>query len=167
MSDEAASREECIIQKKDSGRQKASEECPWRNIQDKRIRPGRPCDDSFCPEQYCVRSMIQVGFLPRGGTEWKQGRERALLRDPARVFSSGAAMESIERNRELWKGFFPSTGTTSSIPQQRSQFSARLRLLWLNFLLIPIRIRYMLRHISRGPYGKPIIINRGKDQLEN
>ena len=37
INDEVAIRKEGTIQKKGSGRQKASEECPWRNIRDKHI----------------------------------------------------------------------------------------------------------------------------------
>jgi hypothetical protein len=150
--------------KKDFYQGKASEECPWKRFEDKRIRPGRPCSDSFCPEQYCVRSVLQANISPHRDIEWRRGREFVVWKDPARLSSLSAVMESIQHNRRLWGDFYSPTDTTFSILKWRSRLSIRLHLLWLNFLLIPTRIHYMLWHINRGPYGKSIITNRGEDQ---
>lgn len=162
-----ANRKESIIQKKDWGHRKASGECPWRRIEDKHIRPGRPCDDSFCPEQYCVRSVRRAGILPHRDTGSQREQERALREDLARLSSSVAVMDSIECNHKLWGGLTDTTFPTSPIPKRRSQLSIRLHLLWLNFLLIPTRIRYMLRHSFQGPYKKLIITDRGPGQQGN
>ena len=153
-----------ISERRDPHRERASEECPWRKLRDKQIRPGQPCSDSFCPEQYCVQPRLRlddapgrrVGSLPEpNGVAW---------RDPARLSCLTGVMESIERNRRLNPYFLQSIAANLSAPTRRSRVAVRLRLLWLNFFLIPTRIRYTLRRKDRGSYRKMAITNQVEGQ---
>ena len=146
---------------------RASEECPWKKLRDRRIRPGQPCSDSFCPEQYCVRSVLRSDGAPGRRAGSQREPSGVAWKDPARLSCLTGAMESIERNRR-WVPRFPQPiAANPSIPERRSQLVIRLRLLWLNFLLIPTRIGYMLRRKDRGSYPKTAITNQVEGQPRN
>lgn len=155
------------IQKKDSFQGKAKEDYPWRRPQGKQNQRGQPYNGNSFQEKDRVHREFQEDFSPAEHVGLRPKSSVVAWRDPARLSSLIAGMESLEHNRKLAQSIFSPRPTSHPIPEWRSRLSIRLHLLWLNFFLIPTRIHYMLRHKDRGPYKRSIITGRGSSQWEN
>ena len=164
MREGAASRNQHIIQKKDSFQEKANREFPSDKLRAKSFPQVRPFLGSSCQAPNCRYPGPPKEHLPvgRDGSRPEQGGGGVIY--PSKPSFSPAGMVSMLHRQELYQSFRSSTEPSPLIRGRRSRFAIRLHLLWLNFLLIPTRIHYMLRHTSRGPYRKLIITNHRQDQ---
>jgi hypothetical protein len=149
---------------KDLCQRTAIEECQKKQHKD---RPGRP----WMPFLYKLsqaEDRIQEGCSKLRELdihdEWPlklDGDDADFL---ARLFSSSFRMELPKHRRRPLRSFSFPIGPSQLIQDRHSRFSVRLHLLWLNFFLIPTRIRYMLRRSFRGPYKRSIITDRDAGQ---
>ncbi len=119
---------------------------------------------SSCRAPNCRCPGPPKEHLLAGRDESRPKRDGGETIYPSKLSFSAAEMVSMLRRQKLYQSFRASTEPNPLLQGRRSRLAIRLRLLWLNFLLIPTRIHYMLRRTNRGPYGKPIITSRGEDQ---
>ncbi len=162
-----ANKKESIILKKDSFQETAIEEYPKKPCTDKPGRHWLPFLYSSDQAEDCIRegySKLRELGTHGGWPPEPNGDDADFL---ARLFSSSSRMELPKRRERPLRNFSFPIGTRPLIQERRSRIATRLCLLRLNFLLIPTRIRHILRHNFRDPYGKSIITNRGQDQLKN
>jgi len=140
--------------KKDQDHQTANRERPEEKFLDTPRRPSLPCLGKEIRGSGCVHVEpdLLTDFSHTGPHIEHQGPKIFSRQDPSMPSVSVAEMVSRRYRRKLKADSLRSNYTKPSIPRRRSLFSVRLYLLWLNFLLIPTRIRYMLGRIYKDSF---------------
>ena len=135
---------------KDQDHQKASPVVCYKQDQYKPGRRGRQYHGKRSRAQgNALQSFLIIGGLASRTIYYlKQGG--AVYPEPAMPSFSVAEMVSIRRRDELFLKHYSPTHKTHPPRKQRSHFSNRLSLFWLNILLIPTRIGHMLQYICKG-----------------
>lgn len=156
-----------ITQKKDFFQGKANRGFLSERFQAKSFPQAPPFPGSSCQASDCRYPGLPKEHLLGGHDGLRPKRDGGEAAYPSKPSFSAVEMVSLLRRQKLYQSFQSSTEPSPLLRGRRSRSAIPLRLLWLNFLLIPTRIHYMLRHINRGSYGKSIITNQPEGQLRN